>query len=91
MSNKETMVNIGYGNFVQKSRIIAIISPDSAPIKRLIQTNRDTQRVLDATFGRKTRSVIVVDNQQLVLSALQPETLVLRISGQKDLEEDIDE
>ena len=79
-------INIGYGNMVAVDRIVTLVSPDSAPIKRLIQDAKDDGRVIDVTCGRKTRSVIVCDSGHVVLSALQPET----ISG-KTYEEDENE
>ncbi|MDO5689382.1 MAG: DUF370 domain-containing protein [Tissierellia bacterium] len=79
----DAFINVGYGNFVQTKRIIAVISPDSAPIKRLIQNQRDKVDLVDATFGRRTRSVLFLDNRQIVLSALQTETMIARIQGMK--------
>ncbi|MDO5717941.1 MAG: DUF370 domain-containing protein [Tissierellia bacterium] len=78
MNNK--LINIGYGNYVQLERVVAIISPDSAPIKRMVQNIRDSLNLIDATFGRKTRSVIILDSKQIVLSALQPDTINARIA-----------
>lgn len=69
------LVNIGYNNYVQYDRIVAIISPESAPIKRMVKELRGSMNLIDATFGRKTRSVIVLDSKQIILSALQTETL----------------
>ena len=71
-------VNIGFGNVVNAGKIIAIINPDSAPIKRMIQNAKDAGTAIDATQGRRTKSVIVMENSELVLSALQPETLTSR-------------
>lgn len=79
------LLNIGYGNYVQLGRIVAIISPESAPIKRMIKDTRGSIDLIDATFGRKTRSVIVLDSKQLVLSALQPDTITSKIT-KKDKE-----
>ena len=73
------LVNIGFGNIVSVDRIISIVSPDSAPIKRMIQEAKDNKIAIDATYGRKTRAVIVMDSGNLVLSALQPETIAGRI------------
>ncbi len=81
------LVNIGFGNIVMANRIIAVVSPDSAPIKRLIQDARGDGRVLDATYGRRCRAVIITDDNRLILSSLQPETLANRINesgGQDD-------
>ena len=72
------LINIGFGNVVKAGKIIAIINPDSAPIKRMIQNAKDAGTAIDATQGRRTKSVIVMENSELVLSALQPETLTSR-------------
>ena len=74
-----SLINIGFGNIISASRIVAIVSPESAPIKRLVQDARDGNTLIDATFGRKTRSVLVMDNGWIILSALQPETISHRI------------
>ena len=71
------LINIGFGNMIAADRIIAIVSPDSAPVKRMIQEARDRKRVIDATQGRRTRAVIQTDSDHVVLSAIQPE-------GQRD-------
>ncbi len=81
------LINIGYGNMVASERIIAIVSPESAPIKRMIQTGKETRSVIDATFGRKTRSVIVMDSDHIVLSSLQPETITARLKEPKEFED----
>lgn len=73
------LINVGFGNIVALDRIISIVSPDSAPIKRLIQEAKDSKIAIDATYGRKTRAVIVMDSGHIVLSALQPETIASRI------------
>lgn len=80
------LINIGFGNCVNADRIIAIVSPDSAPIKRIISDCKDKGTLIDASQGRKTRTVIIMDNDEVVLSYLQPETLTGRIE-----EEDSDE
>jgi hypothetical protein len=72
------LVNIGFGNIVSAERIISIISPESAPIKRMIQDAKDTKMAIDATYGRRTRSVIVMDSGHIILSAVQPETIANR-------------
>ena len=85
------LINIGFGNVVNSDKVIAIINPDSAPIKRMIQNAKDSGFAIDATQGRRTKSVIVMENQQLVLSALQPETLTSRfhnIMSSKDEEDE---
>lgn len=74
-------MNIGFGNVVNTSKVIAIINPDSAPIKRMIQNAKDAGTAIDATQGRRTKAVIVMENNELVLSALQPETLTGRFAG----------
>ena len=76
------LINVGFGNMVSAGRLIAIVSPESAPIKRMVQEARDRSVLIDATFGRRTRAVLIMDNDHLVLSALQPETVANRISGQ---------
>ncbi len=75
------LVNIGYGNMVSASRIISVVSPESAPIKRLVQEARDSGRAIDATFGRKTRAVLIMDSGHIVLSSLITDTLAARING----------
>ncbi len=74
----DKLINIGFGNVVASNRVISIISPESAPIKRLIQETREKGYLIDATYGRKTRSVIVMDSKHIILSAIQPETIALR-------------
>ena len=69
------LIHIGFGNIVNSSKIIAIVSPDSAPVKRMVQSAREKGTVIDATQGRKTKSVLVMENSQVVLSALLPETI----------------
>ncbi|MDR2591113.1 MAG: DUF370 domain-containing protein [Oscillospiraceae bacterium] len=73
------LINIGFGNIVAAGRIIAIVSPESAPIKRIISDAREKSMLIDATYGRRTRAVIVTDNGSLILSALQPETVASRM------------
>lgn len=73
-----SFINIGFGNVVNSTKIAAIVSPDSAPIKRLIQKAKEEETILDATQGRRTKGVILLENQQIVLSALTPETLSQR-------------
>ncbi|NLB51582.1 MAG: DUF370 domain-containing protein [Syntrophomonadaceae bacterium] len=79
------LVNIGFGNIVAANRIIAIVSPESAPIKRIIQEAREKGSLIDATYGRRTRAVIIVDSSHVILSAVQPETVANRL-GAKDVE-----
>ena len=78
------LINIGYGNMVSASRIVAIVSPESAPIKRMIQDARDGGSLIDATYGRRTRAVIIADSGHIILSAIQPETVSNRIVGASD-------
>ena len=75
------LINIGFGNMVAASRLIAIVSPDSAPIKRMVQEARDRGVLIDATYGRRTRAVLIMDSDHVVLSALQPETVAARFAG----------
>ena len=82
------LVNIGYGNMLASDRLVAVVSPDAAPIRRMIQDARDTGRVIDATCGHKTRAVIVTDSEHIILSPLLPETLAARIDERKGTEED---
>lgn len=72
------LISIGLGNFVPYERISAIVAPDSAPVKRIVQETKDKGICIDATYGRRTRAVLVLDNGQVVLSSIQPETLVGR-------------
>ncbi|WP_299448750.1 extracellular matrix/biofilm regulator RemA [uncultured Phascolarctobacterium sp.] len=74
------LINIGFGNVVSANRIIAIISPESAPIKRIIQEARDKGMLIDATYGRRTRAVVVTDSGHILLSAVQPETVANRLT-----------
>ena len=76
------LVNIGFGNIVAANRIISIISPESAPIKLIIQEARDKGMLVDATYGRRTRAVVVVDSGHIILSAVQPETVANRLVAQ---------
>ncbi len=78
------LINIGYGNMVSAGRVVAIVSPESAPIKRMIQDARDGGSLIDATYGRRTRAVIVADSGHIILSAIQPETVSNRIIGAGD-------
>lgn len=77
------LINIGFGNIVSANRIIAIVSPESAPIKRIISEARDRGMLVDATYGRRTRAVIITDSDHVILSAVQPETVANRL-GSKD-------
>ena len=77
------LINIGFGNMIAAERIVAVVSPDSAPVKRLVQEARDAKRIVDATQGRRTRAVIITDSDHVVLSAIQPETVASRTSGRE--------
>jgi len=75
------MMNIGFGNFVNSDRVIAILDPDSAPMKRLREEAKQSKKLINATYGRRTRSVLITDSNQVVLSALQPETIINRLTS----------
>ena len=75
------LLNIGFGNVVNTDKIVSIITPDSAPAKRLIQKAKEEDRIVDATQGRRTRGIILVDGNKVILSALQPDTLAGRFNG----------
>ncbi len=80
------LINIGFGNIVAANRIIAIVAPDSAPVKRIIQEARDKGSLIDATYGRRTRAVVITDSGHVVLSAVQPETVAHRFTAKEDEE-----
>lgn len=79
------LINIGFGNIVSANRVIAIVSPESAPIKRIITDARDRGQLIDATYGRRTRAVIITDSSHVVLSAIQPETVAHRFVISKEV------
>lgn len=81
------LINIGFGNIVSANRIIAIVSPESAPIKRIIQDAKDTKMAVDATYGRRTRAVVIMDSGHVILSAVQPETVAGRLEKEENVEE----
>jgi len=81
------LVNIGFGNIVLESRIVAVLSPESAPLKRLIQESREKGFLIDATFGRKTRALIITDSQHVILSAIQSETIANRMTSKGQIKE----
>jgi len=83
------LVNIGFGNIVAANRIVAIVSPESAPIKRIIQEAREKGVLIDATYGRRTRAVIVVDSGHVILSAVQPETVANRLTSKDTANEEV--
>lgn len=80
------LVNIGFGNMVAAERIVTVVSPESAPIKRIIREAEDNGSLINATYGRRTRAVIVTDSGHIILSALQPETISGRLSGETESE-----
>lgn len=80
------LINIGFGNMISASRLITIVSPESAPIKRIIQESRDNGMLIDATYGRRTRAVIIMDSDHVILSAVQPETVAARMQEGEDYE-----
>ena len=79
------LINIGFGNMVSAGRLIAIVSPESAPIKRMVQEARDRGVLVDATYGRRTRAVRITDSDHIILSALQPETVASRLGGREEM------
>lgn len=86
------LINIGFGNMVSANRLVTIVSPESAPIKRMVQEARDRGVLIDATYGRRTRAVIVMDSDHVILSAVQPETVANRLTSREELiEEELDE
>lgn len=85
------LINIGFGNMVSASRLVAIVSPESAPIKRIMQDAKERGTLIDATYGRRTRAVIITDSDHVILSAIQPETVANRLADDDDDEEMDDE
>ena len=84
------LINIGFGSMVAANRLLAIVAPDSAPIKRVIQEARDRGMLIDASYGRKTKAVILMDTDHVILSALQPETLSARWMDRQEAENEED-
>ena len=82
------LINIGFGNMISSDRLLAIVSPDSAPIKRLVQEARDRGMLIDASFGRKTKAVLIMDTDHVILSALEPKTIRARADGKEEEEDD---
>ena len=82
------LINVGYGNMVAVSHIIAIVSPDSAPIKRMVQDAKERGTAIDATFGRRTKAVIITDSDHVILSAIQPKHLAGRVDNREDAPSD---
>ena len=85
------LINIGFGNMVSASRLVAIVSPESAPIKRIIQDAKERGTLIDATHGRRTRAVIITDSDHIILTYLQSETLANRIAEEEDVTEEDEE
>jgi regulator of extracellular matrix RemA (YlzA/DUF370 family) len=83
------LINVGFGNVVNSSKIVSIISPDAAPVKRMVQTAKDTGMAIDATCGRRTKAVIVTDSGHLILSSLLPDTITGRVNQHYDENQDL--
>ena len=77
-------INVGFNNMIAAARVVAVIGPDSAPAKRLIQDARDNGRAIDCTSGRRTRGIIITDSDHIVLSSIQPETIAARLAGEEE-------
>ena len=82
------LINIGFGSLISDERLLAIVSADSAPIKRMIQDARERGMLVDATYGRKTKSVLLMDSDHVILSAIQPETVANRLDSAPDTDEE---
>lgn len=82
------LINIGFGNMINAGRLITIVSPESAPIKRIIQEAKEKGLLIDATYGRRTRAVIIMDSDHVILSAVQPETVAGRLSDEEESEDE---
>jgi len=85
---KRIMMNIGFGNYVNLERVLSVMDPDSAPMKRLREEAKQSKKLVNATYGRKTRSIIITDSNHIILSALQPETVINRLSVNKNREDE---
>ena len=85
------LINIGFGNMVSANRLIAIVSPESAPIKRIITEARERGDLIDATYGRRTRAVTIMDSDHVILSAVQPETVANRVDNEEDEQEEMED
>ena len=83
------LVNIGFGNLVNSQKVIAVVNPDAAPIKRLVQNAREAQKVIAATPGRRTKSVLIMETEQIILSAMQPDTIAKRFAASQMLEQEV--
>lgn len=84
MDSQIQLINIGFGNIVSANRVVAIVSPESAPIKRIVSDAKERGQLIDATYGRRTRAVIITDSSHVILSAIQPETVAHRFVMNKD-------
>ena len=85
------LITIGFGNMVSANRLIAIVSPESSPIKRIVQEAREKGSLIDATYGRRTRAVIIMDSDHVILSAVQPETVANRLNDSDDVEDEMED
>lgn len=85
------LINIGFGNMVSASRLVAIVSPESAPIRRIITKAKESNMLIDATYGRRSRAVLVTDSEHVILSPIQPETIANRISSEYEEEDEEEE
>ena len=85
------LINIGFGSMIAAGRMLAVVEPDSAPIKRMIQEARDRGMLIDASYGRKTKAVILMDTDHVILSAIQPETIHARWMDKQAMEEEEEE
>ena len=85
------LINIGFGNIVSANRVIAIVSPEAAPVKRMVQDARERGLLIDATCGRRTRAVLVTDSEHIVLSAVQPETIAHRLEARESITDEEEE
>lgn len=85
---KRIMMNIGFGNYVNLERVLSVMDPDSAPMKRLREEAKQSKKLVNATYGRRTRSIIITDSNHIILSALQPETVINRLSVNKNREDE---
>ncbi len=85
------LINIGFGNMISANRLIAIVSPESAPIKRIIQDAKERGTLIDATHGRRTRAVIITDSDHIILTYLQSETVANRISDENAVEDEVED
>lgn len=82
------LINIGFGNMVSANRLVAIVSPESAPIRRIITKAKESNMLIDATYGRRSRAVLITDSEHVILSPVQPETIANRISSEYEVDDD---